>query len=436
MKYENLLSEKGKYINDYVDLTGGTLAWSLYAKDKAKGYPGFINATIGSATNDDGTLMILETLKEEFANLTGDQLFGYANVRGVPSFIKAWQQDTLETFPTELRKKAEKLSTLPVTACGGLTAGLSVVGQVFFSRGDTFLAPRCRWGNVDNVFFKNQRLKERTYPIINENGELHLNGLIESMKKTAKESKKFGIYLNFPNNPSGISPTMEQLKYFQEAIEELDTPAIIILDDAYEGYVYEKDAINHSLFPHLIGLNPDVLVVKVDGVSKRYFAYGTRLGLVTIGFGQEVDEKTKDDFRELLAKSARTIASSSPRGIQEAMANILTDPKKKAKIKKEKERNIKILEKRYRTLKALLKERDNDRAVFTAAKFNSGFFGYFLVVKQMKPKEIAQELLSRGLGVVPFINKETGLHGIRFAFCSVKNEEIEKAVDIIYSIEK
>ncbi|TET75575.1 MAG: hypothetical protein E3J43_08125, partial [Candidatus Heimdallarchaeota archaeon] len=170
MILEKYLSKTGQYLENNVDLSAGTIAWGLKAKTRAKENSDFINATTGTATEDDGRLMVLPTLYDELRHLTGDQLFAYANMRGLNTFVQAWKKDTLESYPSDLRKKTETLSTLPVTACGGLTGGLMLAGQVFFDKGDTLLAPNTRWGNVDNVFFKNQQLKEIPYKLVDQEG--------------------------------------------------------------------------------------------------------------------------------------------------------------------------------------------------------------------------------------------------------------------------
>lgn len=431
--YTRFLSDKGKFIDEHVDLTAGTLAWSSRSKDKAKTNREFINATIGSATEDDGSLMILPIIKEELCALSDTELFGYANVRGVPEYVHAWHKENINSYPDNLRQKAEDLSTLPITACGGLTGGITAAGQVFFTPGDVLLAPNSRWGNVDNVLFANHRLKELTYNLLNDNGELHFEDLVAKIEGASSKYDKIGIYLNFPNNPSGISPTFEQVQMLQKALENVDIPTIILLDDAYEGYAYEQEAINHSLYPYLIGLNENVITIKIDGVSKRYCAYGMRLGNITIGFGEPVDQETKDYMREMIAKGARTISSSSPRGIQHAVANILNNPKKYKKLQEEKERNFQILKRRYQLVKQYVNEHEND--VFIPAKFNSGFFAYFLVKPTHSAVKISYELLEKGLGTVPFLNNVTHLNGIRFAFCSVSEAKIETAMDILYSIQ-
>ena len=431
MILEKYLSQKGQFLENNVDLSAGTIAWGLKAKKLVKENPDFINATIGTATEDDGKLMVLPTLYDELQQLTGDQLLAYANMRGQHAFVQAWNRDTLESYPAELRKKTEELSTLPVTACGGLTGGLMLTSQVFFDLGDKLLAPNSRWGNVDNVFFKNQQLHEVPYKLVDQNGNLSLSDLIDNLQSLEKTEKKIGIYLNFPNNPSVISPTLDQVKELQETLETITVPTVLLLDDAYENYCYEDNIVNHSIFPYLVGLNDNVLAVKIDGASKRYCAYGARLGTMTVGFGLEKDENEKSEIRELMVKSARTNSSSAPRGIQEALTNVLVDEKKKTNIQKEKARNLSILSRRYKLIKKLGEETESN--ILKPVKFNSGFFGYYLIKNQQSATEISSKLLEKGLGTVPFVNISNGLNGIRVAYCSIREEKIEQAIDLLYS---
>lgn len=431
MILEKYLSKKGKHLENNVDLSAGTIAWGLRAKKRVKESSDFINATTGTATEDNGRLMVLPTLYDELRQLTGDQLFAYANMRGLNTFVQAWKKDTLESYPSDLRKKTETLSTLPVTACGGLTGGLMLAGQIFFDKGDTLLAPNTRWGNVDNVFFKNQQLKEIPYKLVDQEGNLSLSNLNDKLIECQKTETKVGVYLNFPNNPSGISPTLGQIKELQETLEKITVPTVLFLDDAYENYCYEADVVGHSIFPYLVGLNDNVITVKIDGVSKRYCAYGARLGTMTVGFGSERDEEKKAQVRELMAKAARTNTSSAPRGIQEALTNVLTDERKNKQIKNEKSRNLNILSRRYKLIKKLGEEITSE--VLKPVKFNSGFFGYYLIKSQQSAIEISTNLLKKGLGTVPFVNTSNDLNGIRVAFCSISEENIPKAFDILYS---
>ncbi len=433
MNYESFLSEKGRRIDRRVDLTKGTLAWGIKAKEQQKSDPNFLNATIGSATEDDGNLLISPTFHKEISSLSQNEMFGYANVRGVKAFVDGWKRDTLESFPENLREKADSLSTLPVTVAGGLTSGLAIAGSLFLDHNSVLICPNHRWSNIDNIFFSNKNFTEKTYKLLDEQGDISIKSILAAIKETEREYERIGIYLNFPNNPTGCNPTYEQIVELQEIIKSITTPTVILLDDAYEGYVFDEEGINHSIYPYLIGLNPHVLTIKIDGISKRYTAYGARLGLVTLGFGIEVSQKEKDNARELLAKGARTVASSSPRCFQEALANIFADEPKLQQIKKDNERIYNIIYEKYKLIKKELEGRKSK--IFKPVKFTSGFFAYFMVDNNYSANDIAERLLAKGLGTVPSENKKRGVNGIRLAYCSVPTNSIKKAIDILYSIE-
>lgn len=425
------LSSKGIQIDRQVDLSSGTLAWSLRAKKRSSEDPNFIDATIGSALDDDGELLVAKTFVNEMRNLSATQLFGYAPLRGITDFVNFWKRDTLESFPLDQRVKAENMSTLPVTSCGGLTSGLMNASQVFLDADDPILLPNTRWGNVDNVFLKNRRLRELKYKLVDDEGRLNFYDLVAQLKLAEKSERKLSLYLNFPNNPSGISPSMEDVKILQEALEEITIPLIIMIDDAYEGYVYENDVIDHSIFPYLLGLNDNVLTVKVDGLSKRYCAYGARLGMITLGFGEELNEEQKNDARELVAKAARTNTSSAPRAVQEAIVKIISDPIKKAQLSRERKEILELLRSRYIKTKKLSFE--NESPVMQPVHFNSGYFSYYTLKGEQSAKDIATKLLEKGLGTVPFVNERNNINGIRLAFCSIKEDKLETTFEKLYS---
>jgi aspartate/tyrosine/aromatic aminotransferase len=425
-----MFSKLGLNIDEKIDLSGGTKGWNAKAKQKATELPNVINATVGTAKENNGDLLVLPTLVEECRRLTGGQMFSYADIKGLDDFVKIWNQDSLNSYPSHLVQETEDLSILPVTSIG-LTGGLTLAGQTFFDANDPLLVPDVRWGNIDNVFIKNQRLKGINYNLIDKDGDLYLDELVSQIKNTEKKEKKMGIYLNFPNNPSGISPTYDQVKILQETISEISIPTIIIIDDAYEGYIYENNTVDHSLFPYFLGLNENVISVKADAVTKRYCAYGARVGTVTVGYGDEISDQEKSRMRELLAKIIRSTTSNSPRGIQEALVNILSDEVKRKQIYEEKKRAMDILENRYKLMKELTLEKDSDHLI--AANYNSGFFGYFMLRNKQVAKDFGMKLLEKGLGTVPFESMSNGMNGIRVAFCSIKDDDIDRTLDILYS---
>jgi DNA-binding transcriptional MocR family regulator len=111
---------------------------------------------------------------------------------------------------------------------------------------------------------------------------------------------------------------------------------------------------------------------------------------------------------------------------------VLNDPEKNKQVHKEKKRNTSILEDRYRYMKKLVGEKESP--ILQPVEFNSGFFGYFQIKGKQQASEISHRFLEKGLGTVPFENAKNGLNGVRVAFCSISEKNIEKTVDILYSI--
>jgi aspartate/methionine/tyrosine aminotransferase len=224
----------------------------------------------------------------------------------------------------------------------------------------------------------------------------------------------------------GYAPIQKEIDELIKIVKNLSTPTILLLDDAYEGYVYEEEGLSHSLFPHVLGLNENVLPIKIDGPSKRYFAYGSRLGVITL---EKIKADKEFDTREFLAKAARSVSSSAPRGIQEALGLILTNEELNNQIRQEKREAVTILKERYLTFKNELKKYQSEK--ITPVNSNAGFFGYF-ILHELNASEMGFELLKRGLGSVPFINERTGLNGVRVAFCSVPKDRIPEMVKTVF----
>ncbi|MFX1513069.1 MAG: aminotransferase class I/II-fold pyridoxal phosphate-dependent enzyme [Promethearchaeota archaeon] len=444
MQIHQFLSDNGNRIRKDLNLADGPPEWGLRAKQKALSNPNFINATVGTAQSETG-FYFFPTLLKEMQNLSSEEIFGYASMRGVLSFKEAWKKDTINSYHPSLREKANSLTSDPVPITGGLTGALFTAGQMFLDQGTQVLAPRARWGNVDNCLSVSLGATIQSFDLYDKEGHFTFDLLRRKIVKISPSVSRLIIYLNFPNNPTGYMPTVRDVEKLQDILREVSFPTIIFLDDAYEGYVYEtgrssqENPIPHSIFPYLLGLNEYVLPVKIDGPSKRFCAYGTRLGMISLGFNSEEDAMTDVgfkteglDFTETFTKAARGHCSSAPRGIQEALGRILSDENKLKAIKREREALKSLLEKRYWCfLQEIQKQSLNP--VLKPLDFNSGFFGFFHV-HQYSAKTLALECLDNGIGIVPFENKQTGLNGVRFAFCSVQAKDIPRAIELLWYV--
>lgn len=91
------------------------------------------------------------------------------------------------------------------------------------------------------------------------------------------------VLLNFPNNPTGYTPTVAEGDEIVAALKEVADAGlklVVVTDDAYFGLFFE-DSLHESLFGKLAGISPNLLAVKVDGATKERYVWGFRVGFIT-----------------------------------------------------------------------------------------------------------------------------------------------------------
>ncbi|UCE13830.1 MAG: aminotransferase class I/II-fold pyridoxal phosphate-dependent enzyme [Candidatus Heimdallarchaeota archaeon] len=445
MPINHFLSEHGHRIRNRLNFTDDPPEWGLRAKQAASSNPDFLDATVGTAQNESG-FHYFPTLLKEIQTLSSEETLAYANMRGVPAFSRAWKFDTINSYHPSLRDKAKILTSDPVPIAGGLTGALFTVGQLFADQETHLLAPSSRWGNIDNCFGIGLDVPIHSFDIFSKDGHFTFDHLRSKIEDVAPSASRLIIYLNFPNNPTGYMPNFKEIEELQDIFKAISLPTIVLLDDAYEGYVYpdesfpsQENPIPHSIFPYLFGINSEILPIKIDGPTKRFCAYGTRLGVISLGFHSETDQKTDVqvvktglNVSEVFVKAARSHCSSAPRGIQEALGRILSDNEKYKAILEEREAFRSMLEQRYRFFLRVLQEQDPN-PILKPLTCNSGFFAFFLV-QDLSARVLAAQLLEKGLGVVPFMDNQTGFNGVRFAFCSLLEKDISPAIEILWRV--
>ncbi|MCK5402822.1 aminotransferase class I/II-fold pyridoxal phosphate-dependent enzyme, partial [Candidatus Bathyarchaeota archaeon] len=227
-----------------------------------------INATIGVASEDDGTPMRIPSIAEKIL-LDPKDVFLYA-----PSYGKG---ELREVWKREIQKKNPSLKgtmSLPVVT-NGITNGLNYVGYLFVNPGDKLILPDKFWGNYRLIFEKSFDAKLETFNLFTGD-RFNIDNFAE---KVFEGLDKKIVLLNFPNNPTGYTPTNEEAHQIVNVIKDRATDGnelCVIIDDAYFGLVYEDDIFQESLFSLLADLDENVLAIKVDGATKEHYAWGLR----------------------------------------------------------------------------------------------------------------------------------------------------------------
>lgn len=404
-----LLSKRGKAI--YFP-SKGILAQSAAAKGKE------INATIGTAYEDDGTPMVLPSAAT-LLGIDSKDAFPYAPSEGIKPLRDRWQELIGIKNPSI---GAHKIS-LPLVTCG-VTNGLSIAGYMFIEEGDEIIVADLYWENYDLVYTNAYGAELKLFNFF-KNKVFDIDSFRETVNDSRKGKKT--VLLNFPNNPSGYTPTKEAgreiIRVLKEAAES-GNKLLVLLDDSYFGLNFEDDIFAESLFAQLASAHQNLLAVKLDGITKEEYAWGLRCGFITYG----IKNGSKALYDALEGKTAGAIRGNISNASHASQSMFLKSLKSDTH-DQEKERNKSKIKERYLKVKEVLEAHKEYRDYFEELPFNSG---YFMCVKLKNiNSDVAWKLLldKYDTGLICYGDK--GL--FRITFAATPADKIEKLFDNIYA---
>jgi len=369
---------------------------------------------------DGGRPLILSTIAEGMPTLSAVEAVTYAPTAGVETARQAWKDGMLKKNPS---LEGSKIS-LPVVV-PGLTAGISYIADLFLEEGNEILVSDPCWDNYGLIFADRRGATVTEIPFFASGPGLDLEGIKKAVQQQAKKGS-LRIILNFPNNPSGYSPTKTEAEALINLIKEIaeaGTDVLVITDDAYFGLAYEPDIYPESLFARLATLHERVLAVKIDGPTKEDYVWGLRMGFVTFG-SAGMNEGHYDALIKKLMGTIRSSVSCSNTPAQYLMLKTMND----SRSEEEKARFREILHKRYQLVKTLVNTHAN-HPVLQALPFNSGYFMSFRC-KGVSPETLRQNLLKEhGIGTIALGNQY-----LRIAFSSVEAEHIPFVYETIFKV--
>jgi aspartate/methionine/tyrosine aminotransferase len=403
-----LLSRKGR--ESYFPKTG-ILSQSMQAKGTK------INATIGIALRDDKSPVRLSSL-EKLINLDPAKIFPYAPNSGLTELRELWKDMQLKKNPA----LAGKTTSLPVVTVA-LSHGLSIISMLFLDPGDTVIIADKYWGNYNMLMKERCDVNFDTYPFYDGDG-MDLKGL-ENRLMNGPVGKKI-IAMNFPNNPTGYTPTkieMQKITAMMKASAERGNHILVICDDAYFGLVYEDDVDTQSPFAYLTDLHENILAIKVDGATKEDYVWGFRTGFITFG-GKGLSPNVYKMLEDKVAGGIRSSVSSSPHISQSLILEAFKDPG----YADEKKANFQLLKSRYDKVKEVMeKNKDRFSEFFTPLPYNSGYFMCVDLADGIDGDELRRLLIEK---------YDTGtiyIRGVlRLAYSAVAMDTIEQLFENVY----
>ncbi|MDR2304004.1 MAG: aminotransferase class I/II-fold pyridoxal phosphate-dependent enzyme [Treponema sp.] len=394
----------------------GIIAQSAEAKKSAY----FANGTIGMAYKK-GKPLILSAIADNMSALTPEQSVAYAPTAGVEEARKIWKDLILQKNPS---LRSERIS-LPVVVAG-LTAGLSCIADMFISKGATILTSDPCWDNYGLIFNIRRGAELRGISFFGTGPGLDMKAISAVVKDEAARTGVVRVVLNFPNNPSGYSPTRDEEEAFVSLLEETaegGADVLVICDDAYFGLFYEENISKESLFVRFADLHERILAVKVDGPIKEDYVWGLRMGFLTFG-SMGLNQFHYDALIRKLMGAIRSSVSCANTSAQYLMLKAMEDHRTPGEKKQYRE----LLQRRYSIVKNAVKSREN-HPVLKVLPFNSGYFMCFRCTG-VDAESLRQELLYKhGIGTVSL-----GDNYLRIAFSSIEEEDIPRVYDTIYAM--
>ena len=326
--------------------------------------PNAVNATIGIAT-DNKKALSLPTINEVIKELSTAEYLPYSPTPGLSKIRELWKEKILKENSTI----NSKYLSLPMVTTG-ITQGIDIVANLFSEKDDALLLPNLFWQNYAQIF--TIKLGNNIYKYNQFDNENNFN--LADFKHTLYNIKenKISIILNFPNNPTGYTPSTEELTQLVSIIdvfakENPNKNLIIISDDAYFGLFFEENHKTPTLSAtYRLADNNNCLVVKLDGITKEYYGWGLRVGFITY-------YTSDDELRKIVLEKTQGYlrsTTSSPSNLSQQIALRLLES---SQVKQEKTYNDSIIEGRYRILKEAIAKYNLDDDV-TILPFNSGYF--------------------------------------------------------------
>ncbi len=365
-----------------------------------------INATIGMAFEEDGSPLVMDCFSKNVA--LGRRSFLYAGSFGLPALREIWREFLVRKNPS---LKGRRFSNPVVT--NALTHGLRVCAELFADRRDAVVAPDLFWDNYALIFSDACGARMQTFNTF-RGGRFDAAAMKRAL--LGPGDKKI-LILNFPNNPTGYTATVEDARRIVAAVKSAarEKRIVVVLDDAYFGLVYEKGVHEESLFAEFSDLHENVLAVKLDGTTKEDYVWGMRVGFVTFA-GRGLSEKQLSALEAKAAGDVRSSISNASSLGQHLAIDAYRDPD----YVRQKREKYAVLKNRYRVIRGILRTHPEYAQSFEAMPFNSG---YFMCVR---PKGVAAEDVRRRL-IERYSTGTIVLSGlIRLAFSTVPAKTLPK----------
>ncbi len=348
--------------------------------------------------------------------LSIDEMVSYAPTAGDIRLRKAWLQEMVRKNPS-LRSATY---SLPVVTAG-LTHAITIAGDLFVDEEDSVIVPQPCWDNYDQIFAVRKGCNILRPSLFDASRQFSITALVEAMNSI--ESDKIVLLLNFPNNPTGYTPTENEVQTLTTAIESKAKEGkaiVVIVDDAYFGLFHEDNVCKESLFARLCNLHENIFAIKCDAATKEAMVWGFRIGFITYA-AKGLTTMQHDALVQKTMGAIRSSVSSCSRIGQ----SLLLAAMQQVSYREETDAVSLEMAKRYAIVKAEVEKR-KENAFLQPYPCNSGYFCSFACSSDA-------ELLRRyllehyGIGTVALGSKM-----LRIAYSGVDADKLTQLLETVY----
>ena len=371
-------------------------ALNTEAQSRAGKGESIINATVGALMDDNGQMVILDTVMELWRELTPKEIAPYAPISGDPAYLTAMVQ----RYWPEL----SHFGTGCATPGGSGALALSI--RNFLEPGQAVLTLAPYWGPYDTIAQENGTHVE-TFPLPEPGHAIDALALMEQARRILERQGRLLIWLNDPcHNPTGRSMSSAGRAVILEGLRELCHlgPITLLLDLAYLEYAANPAAVMEALQDYArFAAEGQVLVGASLSVSKALTLYGARAGALVFPWTRDAS------LQAALAMSCRGIFSNAPRAPQSLVVRLSKDGKAQARLADEHRHWSEKLNARAHALSDALRMEKLPGVPWQG--------GFFVTLSAENPPAVADKLKDRGVFVVPMSK------GLRVGLCSLRVQD-------------
>lgn len=403
MERHLIASRRGRPGNDPI------FALAKAAADRKAAGHDVTNGTLGVLMDDEGKLVVLETVLRALREAKPEELAAYAPIAGHGAFLAAVEAEVTRGAP-ELAARAVSVAT------AGGTGALRHAIATLVDDGETFLTTSFYWSPYQTIATEHGR-KLETFAMFDREGVFDVAALDRALGALVAKQGRAMVLLNDPcHNPTGYSMSDADWRAVAAVIGKhgANAPVSLVLDIAYAAFVEGSLA---RPIAALSSIADRALIGFCWSASKTFLAYGQRVGALVV---VPPDAADGPDLAASLAFSCRGVWSNCNHAGMAAIARLLGSPSDKAAVDGERRVASNLLAARVAAWNAAARP--------LGLRYPRYEGGFFVTVESSDPKAHAAALRERDAFVVPL---QTSL---RVALCSVATRHVAPLAEAIAAV--